>query len=264
MYVRTGTVVDMNISADEFALAETLRSAPDAEFEASQFAATGSTCALPFLWARGAQFDRIEAALDGDPSVEGIEEYAEFETGRLYRVAWSERPRAVVRALVKRGGVLVGATCGGDRWEVRPLFRNREALSEAEALWRRTVRATVERVYGTERSQTRTPNGGDGRPAGGARGGAAKRVLRYPERGDYGGDSVGPRHLPAGAVGATSAGTPGARRGAARRGRRRRQQPHPAGRAAVASQRAAKTVSTRCPCGPAVPRRWGVSPSGRS
>lgn len=124
-----GTIAELALPADEFALWETLRRLEDVEFEIERVVAHDADRVMPYVWASGADDADIDATLDADGSVEAVEVLADLEDERLFRMYWIDRIEALVRILVEEEGTILAAFGRGDSWALRTLFPEREALS---------------------------------------------------------------------------------------------------------------------------------------
>ncbi|WP_254546536.1 helix-turn-helix domain-containing protein [Halomarina pelagica] len=123
------TIAEVRLPSEEFALARTLRSVPDVEFETVRLVAHDADRVLPLLWAQTTDFDDLEEALSVDPSVDNVQLLADLAEERLYRMDWVANIRAVIHALVEQDGTVLSASGRADGWHLRILFPQREALS---------------------------------------------------------------------------------------------------------------------------------------
>jgi len=124
-----GTIAELELPADEFALWETLRSVENVGFEIERVVAHDPEHVMPYVWASGLDEEEIETALEDDTSVEGLAVLADLEDERLYRMDWVDRIETLVQILVEEEGTILAAFGAGDSWALRALFPAREALS---------------------------------------------------------------------------------------------------------------------------------------
>ncbi len=124
-----GTVVEVGLPAEEFALSETTARFDDLEYEIERVVAHGDGRVLPYVWIDGPSVGDVEAALAEDDTVEDFERIADLEEERLYRMDWVARIDTLVRILVEEEGAILSAQGNGDDWTLRILFPSREALS---------------------------------------------------------------------------------------------------------------------------------------
>lgn len=124
------TIVEFLVPADEFALSETLPTVPEMEIEVERVAAHESDRVLPFFWAAGDDYDRFEAALDADPTVENVRCLSELEEGNFYQMDWIDRIDFLVDSITGKGATLLSAHGQNDVWKLRMLFPDHDAVSE--------------------------------------------------------------------------------------------------------------------------------------
>ncbi|MFC7154667.1 bacterio-opsin activator domain-containing protein [Halomarina halobia] len=125
-----GTVAEVEIPADEFALHETLAAFGDVVFEIERLVAHDMDRVMPFVWASGADGDELTAALDADPSVENLRRLVDGDGEQLYQMEWIDRIQTLVHMLVQEEATVLAAVGRGDVWRFRVLFPRHSALSE--------------------------------------------------------------------------------------------------------------------------------------
>ncbi len=125
-----GTIAELSIPTTEFALRDTLVAVPDTTLEVERVAAHSEGRFMPVIWVRTADFDRFEEALGEDPTVDEIERLSTLETERLYRMDWVD-PAHPVHVILNCDSTILSATGTEERWRLRILFPDREALSAA-------------------------------------------------------------------------------------------------------------------------------------
>jgi predicted DNA binding protein len=124
-----GTIAELELPADEFALCETLRSIEDIEFETERVVAHDPDHVMPYVWASNVGDIDFDATLAEDPSVEDVEELADLGDEQLYRMGWIEDIGTLVRILVEEDGTILAAFGRGEVWALRTLFPEHAALS---------------------------------------------------------------------------------------------------------------------------------------
>ena len=124
-----GTIAELELPADEFALWETLRSVENVEFEIERVVAHDPEHVMPYVWASGIDEEEIETALKDDTSVDDLAVLADLDDERLYRMDWVDRIETLVQILVEEEGTILAAFGAGNSWALRTLFPAREALS---------------------------------------------------------------------------------------------------------------------------------------
>lgn len=123
------TTAEIVLPADEFVLRETFEAVPAVEFDVERVVAHDRDRVMPILWAGGAERDEIESAFDDDPSVEDVERLVALDGEWLYRMAWVDDIKAVVQSLVYEKGTITDAHGRNDRWSLRIVFPDHDALS---------------------------------------------------------------------------------------------------------------------------------------
>lgn len=124
-----GTVVEVEIPADEFALWETLTEHEDLEFEIERVVAHENDRVMPFVWVSGGIED-TESILESDTSVETLTLLADLEDEQLYQMEWTDRIQTLVHILVDEEATVLSASGNSSQWHLRILFPDRDALSE--------------------------------------------------------------------------------------------------------------------------------------
>jgi predicted DNA binding protein len=149
-------IAEVHVPAEEFALRETLEEVPDVEFEVERVATHGSDRVLPFVWATGEDLERVEAALETDPSVEDVESLIEQDDARLFRMEWVTHTRVLVYVLTEGNATVLSLSGFENRWAFRVLFPDRDALSATYAFCReRNLTFDLRQVYELSNSSRR-------------------------------------------------------------------------------------------------------------
>ncbi|MCO8244248.1 MULTISPECIES: bacterio-opsin activator domain-containing protein [unclassified Haladaptatus] len=124
-----GTVVEVEIPADEFALWETLMEHENIEFEIERVVAHESKRVMPFVWASGGEGD-MESILEEDTSVENLQLLADLDEEQLYQMEWTDRIQTLIHILVDEEATVLSASGNSNHWHLRILFPDRDALSD--------------------------------------------------------------------------------------------------------------------------------------
>lgn len=126
-----GTIAEVGIDLDDFALGHTLTSIDDLSCEAERLVADDPERVMPFLWVEApiSALDQLEDAFESDDTVDNVELIADLDTERLYRMNWIRRIDLLVRVLVEEDGTVLSASGTGEGWHLRLLFPTRDALS---------------------------------------------------------------------------------------------------------------------------------------
>lgn len=123
------TIVRGSVPSEEFALSEALDAVPGLAFEIERVVETGEETVIPLLWARGGDPERVEAALEADPSVEDIELLAEFDDEWLYRMEWTDNVELLLQMLTNHEATILDAYGSDGRWKLRMMYPERDQLS---------------------------------------------------------------------------------------------------------------------------------------
>lgn len=125
----TGTIVDVEIPAEQFVLEHTLETLQTITFEVEQLVATSDGRLMPFIWVDGTDRTAIEEAFTTDDTVADFQLIAEFDTDCLYQLGWIERTEPLLHMLVEEKGTVLSATGEDDTWYLRLLFTDRDAVT---------------------------------------------------------------------------------------------------------------------------------------
>lgn len=123
-------IVRGQIPSDEFALHHALRSLPETRFRVERIVESGEEAIMPLLWARGTDWEALEAAVDEDSSVDRVQLLATFDDEFLFRVEWLDQVRILLQMLTSPGATVLDAFGRDERWRLRLLFPERQTFSE--------------------------------------------------------------------------------------------------------------------------------------
>jgi predicted DNA binding protein len=124
-----GTIAELNIPADEFALGPTFRELPDLEVEIERLVAHDHDRVMPFAWLTADDPDALEEALSADSTVESHELISRVDGDQLCRMEWIDSIEMVVHILLEEEGTILHARGEREGWNVRVLFPDRDSLS---------------------------------------------------------------------------------------------------------------------------------------
>ena len=103
---------------------------------------------MPYVWVSGADRDEIENALRADPTVEDVELISEQDHRWLYQMNWVRQIRSLIRMLIEEDSTVLTAFGKGDRWDLRLLFPDREAVSRTYDFCRDVgLKINLQRIY---------------------------------------------------------------------------------------------------------------------
>ncbi len=144
------TVVELEVPADELALARTIDRVPTFEFQVGGLIGT----VPPLVWASGPDRTTIERALETDPSVDVFatitEETAEADDCWLFRLEFGDRAKLFQHLVADNGGAILDAHGRDGWWSLKLLFHDHEAVSTCHDLFDQYgFQVEVTRVTGT-------------------------------------------------------------------------------------------------------------------
>ncbi|WP_435176141.1 bacterio-opsin activator domain-containing protein [Halorussus sp. AFM4] len=149
------TIAQLGVPAEAFALRETLPEVPDVEVEAERVVAHDDGRVMPFVWAAGDDLDAFEDALADDPSVENERRLTELADGRFYQMEWVESVEVLLHSMTEHGAAVLKARGRDDRWHLRILFPDREAVSQTRDFSAdRELGIDVEQIHELDRRDT--------------------------------------------------------------------------------------------------------------
>lgn len=85
-----GTVAEVGLQVNEFALSETIEKYPEIQLEVEQIVAHDPEHVMPYVWVDGLDFKMIDLdrALKEDSSIDSFQLLADPEEERLYQMDW--------------------------------------------------------------------------------------------------------------------------------------------------------------------------------
>ena len=123
-----GTMTEVTLPADEFALHETFRVVPSLNVEVQRVVAHSSNHLMPFLWVTADDFDTLHESFEADSSIDSLARLSQFDGERLYRMSWVSNVDLVAHALVEQEATILSAAGTDDEWYLRLFFPDRSAL----------------------------------------------------------------------------------------------------------------------------------------
>jgi predicted DNA binding protein len=140
------TIVEASIPVDQFALADTFETVPEAEFEILRMIACDDSDAC-FVWATADDPGRITVALEDDEATADVRTVAELEEACLYRLEWTSPICIVFSLLAGADGTVLRAHGNSTGWELSFLFPEHCAASETHEVCKDYgIEMTVRRV----------------------------------------------------------------------------------------------------------------------
>lgn len=142
------TIAELRLSADDFALKQTLETAPSTRFETERVTAHDTEHVLPLVWATSDDPDLLEELLQKDSAIKNVELLTSLDDEQLYRMEWVKNIRFIVHMLVEENAAILSCSGESDFWHFRVLFPDREALSDTYNFCQQwNLDVTIERAY---------------------------------------------------------------------------------------------------------------------
>lgn len=146
-----GTIVDVIVPTEQFALQDTFEAATDATFETVCVVAHDPGQVMPFLWGSAADLDGLDETLAVDASTREVSRLAVDGHRALFRIDWQRSVRAAIGVFIEANGTLLRARGQDGRWELRVLFPDQESVSRTYDSWRdRGIDPAIRRVNGVD------------------------------------------------------------------------------------------------------------------
>jgi predicted DNA binding protein len=120
------TIAELQVPAEEFALAATFSRVSDVIFEAERIVADPDNRITPFVWALSET--PVEDALAADPSVANVTHLSTRNDERLYQMEWTDDISLVLHLLREQEATILSARATHDTWQLRVHVPERERL----------------------------------------------------------------------------------------------------------------------------------------
>lgn len=127
-------IATFRIEHGALALERAFEDLPGMVLEAERIAAHSTTWTMPCVWVAATDFDAVDDALAGDPTVERIVETDEFDGETYYHLEWADEVIERVTEYVDQQGSLLMAKATDRGWEVQFRFVEREQFDAFRAL----------------------------------------------------------------------------------------------------------------------------------
>ncbi|MFC5969989.1 bacterio-opsin activator domain-containing protein [Halomarina salina] len=148
-----GTMTEIRLPVNEFALHETFRAVPSTNVEIQRVVAHSADHLVPFLWVTADDFDALHESFEDDASVDSLSRLSEFDGERLYRMSWGSKVAVVAHALAEQDATVLSAVGTDDEWSMRLFFPGRDALQRThEFADDEGLSMTVDAIYETSDS----------------------------------------------------------------------------------------------------------------
>ncbi|MFC6766393.1 bacterio-opsin activator domain-containing protein [Natrinema soli] len=141
-------IAEFSVPTEEFALAQTLSSAPEMTVEIERVVAHSEDRVMPFFWILGGNYTEFETAINADPSVQNVTRLDELDQGTLYRAEWTRNIESIIYAYTEIGATIIEATGRADAWELRMRFDDEDLLSNfQDYCLSNDISFTLQRLY---------------------------------------------------------------------------------------------------------------------
>ena len=119
-------IATFSLPHDAVALEQAFREVPELEVEAERIAAHSRAWVMPCLWTANAEFDAVDEALAGDPTVDTIVDGYAFVDEKYYQLDWTEDVDERIDSYIDQRGSILDAEADADGWRIRIRFVDRE------------------------------------------------------------------------------------------------------------------------------------------
>ncbi|MFC7166253.1 bacterio-opsin activator domain-containing protein [Halospeciosus flavus] len=141
-------IAEYTVSADDFALAETLEAVPEVVVEIERVVAHDVGQVTPYFWIRGDDDDAFADAIERDPTTQSVTRLDEYEDTTLYRAEWTQNIESIVYAYVDIGATILDAVGRADNWELRMRFDDEQHVRDfGDYCDRNDAPFTLHRLY---------------------------------------------------------------------------------------------------------------------
>ncbi|MXR19670.1 helix-turn-helix domain-containing protein [Halobacterium bonnevillei] len=121
----------------DLALVPTIRSLPDVDLGVVSDAGTDPQHDAHFFWVETRDFEAFERELAADHTVESFSEIAQTESGRAYRITYSDEAKLVTPSVADVGGLVMESRSKDDGWLLELQLQSHDALYDINAFARR-------------------------------------------------------------------------------------------------------------------------------
>lgn len=126
------TVVELEVPAERLGLARTFDRVQTFEFQVSGLIGEGP----PLVYVSGPDRERVESALERDPSVEVIATLDDASDGQwLLRLEFNQGIKTFQEIVSDNDGAILEASGKDGTWSVKLLFHDRAAVSDCHSLF---------------------------------------------------------------------------------------------------------------------------------
>lgn len=152
------TICNLSVPAEEFGLAETLETVPDAQVACEPVAVSSPSTCRSLIRAHASDRQELATAFTDDPTVAESTRLIDGESGWLYRIEWATRVSLVRRMLTGKGTMVLSATGSGQEWSLRVLYPTREACSEIHTVCEKhNLDITIDAIQTVNSGQSTRP-----------------------------------------------------------------------------------------------------------
>lgn len=145
-------ITEVRIFSPEFPLMEALSAVPGMELRVEQTIAEHSEQPTLFLWAAGGNFEKFEAAVKADPTIEDLTQIEDMGVRRLYRVKVTAGTQMILYPTeAEIGASRLAVTASARGVDTRMRLPDRTALREFQKICdERGINFSLKGVYQSE------------------------------------------------------------------------------------------------------------------
>lgn len=126
---RPKVIFEFGVSADGFALGQTLREVPDLIVEFEQLVPTLPNL-LPYLWISDGDQATFEEAAANDPTVENCQRIAALDGGILYEFEWADGQNSVLEWVQTKNQPVLEAYGHDSEWVIKLRVESRRLIDD--------------------------------------------------------------------------------------------------------------------------------------
>lgn len=120
----------------DLALVPTIKSLPEVDLGVVSDAGTDPQHDAHFFWVETSDFEAFERELEADHTVDSYSEITQTESGRAYRITYSDDVKLVTPSVADAGGLVMASRSKDDGWMLELQLQSHDALYDVNAFAR--------------------------------------------------------------------------------------------------------------------------------
>lgn len=124
------------VTHPDLALVPTIQSLQDTDLGVVSDAGTDPHHDAHFFWVESPDFEAFERALEVDHTVDSFSEVTQTESGRAYRITYSDEAKLVTPSVTDAGGLVRKSRSQDDGWMLELQLQNHDALYDINSFAR--------------------------------------------------------------------------------------------------------------------------------